>query len=128
MKAALDLAATLPLGDDGCRVAILGDMLELGPQSSDLHAALADDIVANGFDMVFVAGPMMRSLADALAGRANVEWRNAAADLQRTIVGTVKNGDVVIVKGSNGSRMAPIVEALKTRHAAIPSDAAATHA
>ena len=118
MRAALALAGTLTPSRDGCRIAVLGDMLELGAQSPDLHAALADELVANEFDLLFAAGPMMRSLADALAGRLTVEWRNAAKDLQPSVVNTVKAGDIVVVKGSNGSRMAPIVTALKDHHAA----------
>ena len=121
MKAALDLAGTLTPGVEGCRIAVLGDMLELGPRSEDLHAALADTILANRFDLVFAAGPMMRSLADALDGRTHVEWRKAASELQPTILNTIKHGDIVVVKGSNGSRMAPIVEALKAKHATPPA-------
>ena len=121
MRAALALAGTLAPGPDGCRIAVLGDMLELGPQAPELHAALAADIVAAGFDLAFVAGPMMRSLADALDGKLQVEWQPTAANLQPAVLDAVRSGDVVVVKGSNGSRMAPIVSALKDHHAAIPS-------
>lgn len=118
MRAALALAGTLEPAKNGCRIAVLGDMLELGAISRDLHAGLAEDIFANKIDLVFAAGPMMRSLADALSGHVPVEWRNAAADLQPAVLNAVRNGDVVVVKGSNGSRMAPIVSALKNIHAA----------
>ena len=116
MRAALALGGTLDPAVGGRRVAVLGDMLELGSRSPELHADLAEDIVANGFDLVFVAGAMMRSLADALKGRIPVEWRERASELQAAVVATVRAGDVVVVKGSNGSRMAPIVAALKARH------------
>ena len=118
MRAALALAGTLQPDKQGCRIAVLGDMLELGPRSPDLHAALADEIVAGDFGIVFAAGPMMRSLADALAGRVPVEWRDKASELQPAVLNSVKSGDIVVVKGSNGSRMASIVGALKDRHAA----------
>ena len=117
MSAALALAGTLTPGEAGRRIAVVGDMLELGARSPDLHAALAEDLAANRFDMVFAAGPMMRSLADALQGHIPVEWRHAAADLQPAVVDMIRGGDVVVVKGSNGSRMAPIVGALMERHA-----------
>jgi UDP-N-acetylmuramoyl-tripeptide--D-alanyl-D-alanine ligase (EC 6.3.2.10) len=117
MRAAIVLAGALKPGPDGRRIAVLGDMLELGASSPDLHASLADPLVESGFDLVFAAGSMMRSLADALAGRVTVEWRERAADLQVAVVNEVKAGDVVVVKGSNGSRMAPIVGALKDHHA-----------
>ena len=118
MQAALALGGTLLPSGTGRRIAVLGDMLELGHTSPALHAALADDIVNNNFDLVFAAGPMMKSLADALSDRVTVAWRSRAADIEPAVVDTVHAGDVVVVKGSNGSRMAPIVGALKARHAA----------
>ncbi len=125
MRAALALAGTLTPGPDGRRIAVLGDMLELGATSPDLHAGLAEDLCANDFDHVFIAGPMMRSLADALDGRVPVEWRETAAALQPAVLDAVRSGDIVVVKGSNGSRMAPIVGALKDRNAAdSPADRA----
>ncbi len=117
MHAALALAGTMTPGEGGRRIAVLGDMLELGVRSRELHAALAEDVQSNRFDLVFAAGPLMQALASALKGHVAVEWRRAAADLQPTVVDAVRNGDVVVVKGSNGSRMAPIVDALKERHA-----------
>ena len=124
MRAALALAGTLTPGQSGRRIAVIGDMLELGTHSRDLHAALAEDITANRFDMVFAAGPMMRALADALKGHIPVEWRRAATDLQPARGGGgARAGDVVVVKGSNGSRMAPVVGALKARHARAASAA-----
>ncbi len=116
MRAALELAGTLPPGDGGRRVAVLGDMLELGPRSRELHAALAEEVVAAGFDLVLAAGPMMRALADALDGRVETRWRDTAAELRPVVLETVGAGDIVVVKGSNGSRMAPVVAALKERH------------
>lgn len=117
MRAALALAGTLNPGRDGRRIAVLGDMLELGAEAERLHAELADAIAENGFDLVFAAGPMMRALAEALEGRVPVEWRGTAAELRPAVLDAVRAGDVVVVKGSNGSRMAPIVGALKSRHA-----------
>ena len=102
--------------EGGRRIAVLGDMLELGQRSAELHAALADEVVAAGFDLVLAAGPMMRALADALAGRVETGWRETAADLRPLVLDSVGAGDVVVVKGSNGSRMASIVAALKEGH------------
>ena len=117
MQAALALGGTLEPSVGGRRIAVLGDMLELGHRAPSLHAALAETIIANGFDLVFAAGPMMKSLADALSTRLPVEWRGTAADLAPIVSESVQAGDVVVVKGSNGSRMGPIVGALKERHA-----------
>ena len=116
MRAALALAGTLSPQDGGRRIAVLGDMLELGAQSPELHAALAHEITAAGFDLVLAAGPMMRALADALHGKVETRWAETAADLQSIVLDAVGAGDVVVVKGSNGSRMATVVAALKERH------------
>lgn len=117
MRAALALAGDIePIGQ-GRRIAVLADMLELGERSRELHAELADDIAAQKFDLVLAAGPMMRALADALDGRIDVAWRPSAVELQPVVLDTLRAGDVVVVKGSNGSRLAPIVAALKKRQA-----------
>ena len=129
MRAALELAGTLIPQTGGRRVAVLGDMRELGPQSAELHAALADEIVAAGFDLVLAAGPMMRALTETLDGRVEATWRETAAALRPLVLDTVRAGDVVVVKGSNGSRMATIVAALKEapeRAKASPVDPSAT--
>ncbi len=118
MGAALALAGTLLPGDGGRRIAVLGDMLELGDRSPELHAGLADDLAAARFDLVLAAGPMMRSLAGTLFERGlPCEWRPSAAELEPIAVDSVHGGDVVVIKGSNGSRMGPIVGALKRHHA-----------
>ena len=121
MRAALALAGTLAPSGGGRRIAVLGDMLELGPRAPELHAALAEDIAENRFDLVLAAGPMMRALAEALEGQVDVEWRPNAAELQPAVLDIVRAGDVVVVKGSNGSRLSPIVAALKQHYAAAPA-------
>lgn len=118
MRAAIGLAGTVPPATGSARVAVLGDMLELGGTSPDLHAALAEDLAAAGFDRVFAAGPMMRALAEALEARSiAAEWRTDAAALAPVVVDAVRAGDIVLVKGSNGSRMASVVAELKQHHA-----------
>ena len=98
-------------------------MLELGSSNRpDLHAALADDIVAaNDFDLVLAAGPMMRSLAIALQGRfTSIEWRPLPADLQPAVLDAVRAGDVVVVKGlerqSHGADRRRAEAPLRARH------------
>ena len=108
-RAALDVLG----GCSGRKIAVLGDMLELGDRSPDLHAALADDIARNRVDRVFLAGPHMQSLADALDPNMVAAIAPTSADLLPAVVEAVRPGDVVMVKGSLGSRMAPIVAALK---------------
>ncbi len=124
MRAAIaNLGATEP-GPGGRRIAVLGDMLELGETAPALHAALAEPLVAARVDLVFTAGETMTCLRDALP--AALRGRHAARsdDLVAPVVAAVGAGDVVMVKGSLGSRMAPIVAALKAR-ADVPAPRAA---
>jgi UDP-N-acetylmuramoyl-tripeptide--D-alanyl-D-alanine ligase len=109
MTAALALLAMAP----GRKLAVLGDMLELGPDSAALHAGLAG--ATEAADRVFLCGPYMKSLYDALpAGRRSAYAPNSA-ELAPIVASAVEPGDTVLVKGSNGSRMTAIIDALKAR-------------
>jgi UDP-N-acetylmuramoyl-tripeptide--D-alanyl-D-alanine ligase len=96
----------------GRRIAVLTDMLELGPDSPLRHAELAKAIEAVGIDLVFCAGPLMRSLWDALPASRQGRWAPAAADLAPCLARAVAPGDAVMVKGSRDSKAALLVEAL----------------
>jgi UDP-N-acetylmuramoyl-tripeptide--D-alanyl-D-alanine ligase len=92
---------------------VLGDMLELGPRGRALHRGLLAAVDANGVDLVFCCGPLMRALWQALpAGRRGGYAQDSAA-LEAQVLSAIRAGDVVMVKGSLGSRMAPIVKALQ---------------
>jgi UDP-N-acetylmuramoyl-tripeptide--D-alanyl-D-alanine ligase len=93
------------------RVAILGDMRELGAQSESLHVELAGDVAANA-DIVFACGPYMRGLFDALPESKRGAWANDSTKLAPIVGEAVRPGDVVVVKGSNGSAMGIIVRQL----------------
>jgi UDP-N-acetylmuramoyl-tripeptide--D-alanyl-D-alanine ligase len=113
VEAALAVLGRSPVGPRGRRIAVLGDMLELGPNGPDLHRGLADAVIADGIDLVFCCGPLMEALWQALpAGRRGGYAENAAA-LGAEVLPAIRAGDVVMVKGSLGSRMAPIVKALQ---------------
>ncbi len=118
MRAALALLGQAPIGKRGRRIAILGDMLELGPQGPAMHAALAREVIDSGVDQVFCAGPLMRSLWDALPDHQHGACAADSAALLPQAVAAVRAGDAVMVKGSLGSRMAPIVKALSSRYSA----------
>lgn len=113
-RAALALAGSLPV--EGRRIAVLGDMLELGPSAPELHAGLATDVAKNHIDLVFAAGPLMKHLFDALPGTVRGAWQPSAAELEPIVVAAVHAGDMVIVKGSNASLMHAIVATLKSRY------------
>jgi UDP-N-acetylmuramoyl-tripeptide--D-alanyl-D-alanine ligase len=112
MRAAIALLAQAPVGQRGRRIAVLGDMLELGAKGVDLHRALADVLTDSDIDLVFCAGPLMQSLWQALPSERRGGYAENAAALQGDVVAAVHAGDAVMVKGSAGSKMAPIVKAL----------------
>lgn len=116
MRAAMSVLGTIDVARGGRRIAVLGDMLELGPEGAKLHAALAESAVANGVDLVFAAGPLMKNLIEALPKELQGGYAADSAGLEPLVLDQVRGGDVVTVKGSNGSRMARIVTALKARY------------
>jgi UDP-N-acetylmuramoyl-tripeptide--D-alanyl-D-alanine ligase len=121
MQAALDLLGSAKVSGEGRRIAVLGDMLELGPQSIALHSSLAEHIERNSIDVVFAAGQDMRHLFDALPEPIRGRWAPRASELHAPVIEAVHGGDIVMVKGSNGSRMGPLVAALRDHFRARPS-------
>jgi UDP-N-acetylmuramoyl-tripeptide--D-alanyl-D-alanine ligase len=122
MRAALQLLAEAPLpAIFGRRIAILGDMLELGPQEMALHAELGDVIAGLPIDLVHMVGPRMAHLHDALPKDKRGLRGGSALDMLDLLVAQVAPGDVIMVKGSNGARMGAVVSALKQRYAAAPA-------
>jgi len=97
------------------RIAVLGDMLEMGPDGPSHHAALAHDIESARADLVFANGPQMKALWDALPQRLRGAYGEKSSDIAPAIVAGLRAGDAVLVKGSLGSRMAVVIEALKAR-------------
>ncbi len=112
MRAAFAVLGAMQPGPGGRRVAVLGDMLELGDDSAALHAALASDLEAAGVDLVYACGPNMARLIEALPKAMRGLHAAASDGLVDSVTAAVQPGDIVSVKGSLGSRMAPVVEAL----------------
>lgn len=96
----------------GRRIVALTDMLELGDHSEALHAGLAEAIENAGIDLVFTAGKAMQSLDRALPAERRGGWAADAAALAPVVTAAVRPGDVVMVKGSNGSRASLVAKAL----------------
>ncbi len=113
MAAAIALLGQAPVGRHGRRIAVLGDMLELGPQGAQLHRRLAEPLAAAAVDLVFCSGPLMRSLWEALPSGRRGGYAETAAGLEPAVLDAIRDGDAVMVKGSLGSKMGPIVKALE---------------
>jgi UDP-N-acetylmuramoyl-tripeptide--D-alanyl-D-alanine ligase len=114
MRAALATLGSVEPGPGGRRIAVLADMLELGEGAEAAHRGLAEPIAEHGIDLVFAAGPLMGELWPALGGnRRGVHARDAAA-LESEILGAVRPGDAIMIKGSNSTRISRVVGALKT--------------
>jgi len=103
---------TLGLKPAHRRIAVLTDMLELGRESAAYHAGLAAEIEAAKVDLVFCAGPMMKSLFEALPPTRQGGYAESAAALEPRLTWAVEPGDVVMVKGSRDSHAKALFEAL----------------
>ena len=112
MRAAFAVLGHAKPGPSGRRIAVLGDMREMGPTSPRLHAELAGPLVEAGVDLVLTCGPLMSELQSALPRDKRGGHAADSQSLIPAVLAAVRPGDVVLVKGSLGTRMAPIVEAL----------------
>jgi UDP-N-acetylmuramoyl-tripeptide--D-alanyl-D-alanine ligase len=115
MRAALALLSAAKPGPKGRRIAVIGDMLELGPKAEAMHAELAADLSANRVDLLFGAGPLTRALYDAAPVSMRAAWAERSNDLTDEVARALRGGDIAMIKGSNGSRMGPLVAALRDR-------------
>lgn len=97
----------------GRRVAILGDMLELGDAEISMHRALAENPDLQELDLIHCAGPLMQHLWEALPETQRGHWAQTAAELVPKVSMLVDAGDVVLVKGSKGSKVSLIVDAIR---------------
>ena len=112
MAAAIGLLGAATPVNNGRRVAVLGDMLEMGPDATRHHADLSRDLIDAGVDLTFLCGTHMAALWQALPSSRRGAHAQSSADLLRPLVAALQSGDVVLVKGSFGSRMNVIVNAL----------------
>ena len=97
----------------GRRIAILGDMLELGPSEFEMHRAIAHDKHLQTLDIVHCVGPRMQHLHAALPEALRGIWAEDAAAMCVQIRKLVDAGDVVLVKGSKGSKVSTVVDAIR---------------
>jgi UDP-N-acetylmuramoyl-tripeptide--D-alanyl-D-alanine ligase len=128
MAASLDVLSILNPKDNigriqrGRRIAILGDMLELGETELALHAAIAEHPAMASLAVVHCVGPRMKALHDALPKARRGEWVETAAELLPRAASLVDAGDVVLVKGSKGIKVSLLVDALRKLGRARPQE------
>lgn len=122
MRAALAVTGSVPRGARGRRIAVLGDMLELGPEGPQLHAGLKEPILEADVDLVFAAGPLMRNLYQGLPADRRGAYAEDAEALAPILCDAIQPGDVVMIKGSLGSRMGRVVKAMRERFPALATE------
>ncbi|MEX0956825.1 MAG: UDP-N-acetylmuramoylalanyl-D-glutamyl-2,6-diaminopimelate--D-alanyl-D-alanine ligase [Rhizobiaceae bacterium] len=118
MRAAIALLAAMPTGGNGRRIAVLGDMLELGEHASKQHEDLAGPLIVAGIDKVFLGGPEMAALEGKLRETVKVEYLPTVSELEPAVLSAVRPGDVLMIKSSNGIGFARIVQALLKKYPA----------
>ncbi len=109
MRAAISAAALRP----GRKIAVLGDMYELGANELELHRALAEPLVEAGFTRIFMAGECMRLLMGALPQPMRAGWSSKPQNLLTKLKGELLDGDIVLIKGSNASGVGKVAARLK---------------
>ncbi|MCP1169189.1 UDP-N-acetylmuramoyl-tripeptide--D-alanyl-D-alanine ligase [Limimaricola litoreus] len=116
LSAALAVLAAARPGEGpppGRRVAVLGDMLELGANEREMHAAMAEDPSMAALDAVHCVGPRMRALHEALPQARRGLWAERVEDLLEEVAQLARVGDVVLIKGSKASRVSRLVDAIR---------------
>ncbi len=95
---------------------VLGDMLELGEHAEDLHVGLVPTLVNNQMDLVFAAGKFMQKMYEALPEGMQGAYKPTSRELVPAVVEALRANDLVLVKGSRGSRMDVIVDAIEGKN------------
>ncbi len=125
MKAAIDVLAEL--GAAKRSVAVLGDMLELGPEAVALHREVGAYLAGRGISCVIAAGPLGRHIAEGAraGGMASGQVREVpdAAGAASALKGLVREGDVLLIKASRGMRLERVIEGLSGNGGTAPGHA-----
>ncbi|TKT80152.1 UDP-N-acetylmuramoylalanyl-D-glutamyl-2,6-diaminopimelate--D-alanyl-D-alanine ligase [Aquamicrobium sp. LC103] len=119
MKAALELLQSAPVGEGGRRIAVLGDMLELGAYSERLHAGLADVVASTRPDIVLLGGQEMKALAATLPAEIRFEHMDDVEALKTALLRTLRPGDAVMIKSSKSIGFSKLVDAMVAQFPAV---------
>ncbi|PIV74059.1 MAG: UDP-N-acetylmuramoyl-tripeptide--D-alanyl-D-alanine ligase [Rhodobacteraceae bacterium CG17_big_fil_post_rev_8_21_14_2_50_65_11] len=113
VAASLEVLAAATRQGKGRRIAVLGDMLELGPGAPDLHAGLAALAAMEQIDLVYTCGPLMAHLGAALPAARRGLHTATAEDMAKALPGLLWPGDIVLVKSSKGTKLSLVVDGLR---------------
>ena len=113
MEAALEMLGNAAPAEGGRRVAVLGDMLELGTHAPAMHAGLKKAVIDCGAEVVLLVGHEMTALAAALDGKVELYHRPNVEGMEAVVARTLRSGDVVMVKASNGTGLGRLVAGLR---------------
>jgi UDP-N-acetylmuramoyl-tripeptide--D-alanyl-D-alanine ligase len=116
VQAAMALLHQQKIGRAGRRIAVLGDMLELGDFGPRLHAELAEGLQTHHVDLLYAAGPLMAHLWNETPVAHRGAYTTTSAELTEHILKDVRAGDVVMIKGSLGSHMGPLADSLRAKY------------
>ncbi|PTW58812.1 UDP-N-acetylmuramoyl-tripeptide--D-alanyl-D-alanine ligase [Breoghania corrubedonensis] len=124
MRAAIALLGRAGVERGGRRIAVLGDMLELGERAGELHRELAGPLETARIDLVYCVGRSMRELWEHLPQTRRGEWVETSDELKKDLLAAIRAGDAVMIKGSLGTKMGPLVSALTDAYGAKRTRAA----
>lgn len=117
MRAAIAVLASVPRDAYPRRIAVIGDMLELGADAEAFHAELAQPLIDAEVSAVFAAGKLSRALYEALPQERRGAWGETPDAVQSQLIAAIRPGDVVMIKGSNGARTWQLAAALRRQFA-----------
>ncbi len=119
MRASLELLKQAQTGTRGRRIAVLGDMLELGKYSEKLHRELAEPVLASGANPVYLVGREIEPLKQELSKKLKVYLKENVEEIIPLVLKDIHDGDVIMVKSSNSIRSSRVVSALLERYKAV---------
>ena len=113
MAASISLLGATEPNKGGRRIAILGDMLELGDEAASFHAGLSENLKAAGVDRLYTAGALMETLFAAVPKVMRAASGRSVAEIAPLLLEDLRDGDIILVKGSNASKVSEIISFLE---------------
>lgn len=113
MAASISLLGVCEPERSGRRIAVLGDMLELGAEAMAFHAGLSENLIAAGVDRLYSVGPLMENLFAVAPSTIRAASGQSVAEIAPLLLEDLRDGDIILVKGSNASKVGEIIAILE---------------